>query len=189
MIALLLENIMHYDEMIFHKINTGLANPFFDAVFPLLRDKYFWIPLYSFILLFAFFNHKIKAYWFVLFLILCVGISDVISHRVIKQIVKRERPCRNPDIQPVRTLVSCGGGYSFTSNHAANHFALSMFIIFVLGARHRVVKIWLFLWAFVVSFAQVYVGVHYPLDVLGGGGIGFLVAIILFSLYKKVTDG
>ena len=166
--------IQQLDQTLFQLINGHWHNALADAVLPLFREKTFWIPAYLIFTGWLVWKYRLQALWILLMLVATVALSDTISHRLIKQSVKRERPCRNPDLQ-VRQLAYCGGGYSFTSNHAANHFALAMFILGLWGARARFWRWLLPLWAASIAYAQVYVGVHYPLDVLAGSLLGTLI--------------
>lgn len=173
------------DQELFHIINSEWTNPFFDGVLPLLRDKMTWIPVYVFIVSFFLVNYRSKAYFIILFLIVSVGISDMVSSKFIKPTIERIRPCNDDDLIQKRVLVRCGSGYSFTSSHASNHFALSFFLIFLLYDHKKWIKFLLLFWAISVSYAQVYVGVHYPLDVISGGLLGFVIAAISFNFYRK----
>lgn len=121
----------------------------------------------------------------ILFLILTVGAADFTSNTGFKKNVQRLRPCRALPADQVQVRVTCGSGYSFTSNHAANHFAISFFLIFLLPKRYKELRWALFAWAATVAFAQVYVGVHYPLDVFCGAMLGTLLAWIGASFYFR----
>ena len=108
------------------------------------------------------------------------------SSELVKKTVRRIRPCNDPELQEeVKLLVSCGAGYSFTSSHATNHFAVAAFISMTLGLLYRWIRLPLFLWAASIAFGQVYVGVHYPLDVIGGGILGVLIGFIIARLYQQ----
>ena len=177
-------SIVELDQTLFHLLNAEWTNIVFDAILPIWRDKYFWLPVYIFIISFAVFNQKKKAYWFLLFLIATAGAADLISSEVIKKNVQRIRPCNDTELVGVRTLVRCGSGYSFTSSHAANHFAVSFFLLGTIGVRRRKLRWALVGWAISIAYAQVYVGVHYPIDVLSGAILGVLVAKFFLWLYK-----
>ena len=153
---------------------------------PWLREPLFWAPIYLFIIGFCLFNFKKKGYFIIVFLALAAGSADFISNTVIKKNVERLRPCRELDTDEVIKRVHCGSGYSFTSNHAANHFAISWYLIFLLPASRRGLKIGLGAWAIAVAFAQVYVGVHYPLDVLGGAILGTFIGLFCFYLFQLI---
>ncbi len=174
----MLEWITHIDQQLFFQINHCMSNDFFDAVMPWFRNKYFWAPLYAIILFFIIRKHKLQALYVIGFALLTLILADQLSAHVIKPIVGRLRPCNNPDIsEMVHLRGACGSGFSFVSSHATNHFALALFFISVFARPSNRFYITLFFlfWAALVSFAQVYVGVHFPLDVLGGALLGTLI--------------
>jgi undecaprenyl-diphosphatase len=85
----------------------------------------------------------------------------------------------------VRTLVDCGTGFSFPSSHASNHFALAVFFVVLFGRHFKWAIVLPLLWAFSIAFAQVYVGVHFPVDVMSGACIGALIGIVLGYIFKN----
>ena len=182
-------SLIEVDQQLFHWVNSDWTNAFFDWLLPVWRDKYFWIPVYLFIILFAVFNYGKKSYWFIIFLVATVGASDLTSSHLIKKTVQRVRPCNDQSLQNIRTLVRCGSGYSFTSSHATNHFAISIFLFGTLGIRFRKIRGWLIAWAASIAYAQVYVGVHYPLDVISGTILGILIARLFTWLYRISGKG
>lgn len=119
----MLFSIIDIDYSIFHFVNTTVVNPLFDVLMPILRSKSFWIPLYVFIIAFIFLNFKYRnSAFYILFLLVTVIFSDFTSSQLIKKNVQRPRPCHESSgYKQTRLLVHCGGGYSFTSSHAANH--------------------------------------------------------------------
>lgn len=130
-------------------------------------------------------NFGKRGYFIVLFLALTAGTADFVSNSIFKKNVQRLRPCRALDSSEVVVRVHCGSGYSFTSNHAANHFAISWFLIFLLPAGMRRLKAGVASWAIVIAFAQVYVGVHYPLDVICGALLGICIAALWSSMFLR----
>lgn len=181
-----MDTILHIDRIIFEFIHFNLGNYFFDYYLPVLRSKYTWIPVYVYIVSYILFNYKKEALLLLSFVLLTVGTADSISSHVIKKNVKRIRPCNTEEMYTV-PRVSCGSGYSFTSSHASNHFALSMFLILSVVKR-RSIKILLLFWAFTISFSQIYVGVHYPLDVIAGGILGVIIAYSYWILFEKIAS-
>lgn len=177
-------NIIQWDITLFEWINNNLSSDLLDFILPWMREPLFWVPMYAFIIAFVFFNFGQKAYWFVLFLALTVGSSDIISSRVIKKSIKRLRPCNTEYVQVIER-VQCGSGYSFTSNHAANHFAVATFLVLTLGQKFRKIRPWLWVWASIIAFSQVYVGVHFPLDIFVGGILGILIGKFWSLLFDK----
>lgn len=181
-----MSELLQCDEALFRLINGVWHTPWLDALLPYWREKTSWIPLYVAMAGYFAYLWRSKAVILLLAIVLTVGLADLISHRVIKQSVQRPRPCREEALAPdVRLLVNCGGGYSFTSNHAANHFALAAFLFGLLKDRWRRSR-WLWVaWAASIAYAQVYVGLHYPLDVLGGGILGWALGWLGFRLYRR----
>jgi undecaprenyl-diphosphatase len=153
---------------------------------PWIREPYVWAPLYLFLALFVTINYRWRGFFWIVLFIVSFGIADQTSS-FIKDAVGRLRPCRDPLLQHfVRVLVSyCPGSGSFTSNHAANHFALGTFCFITLKQAFQQYA-WLFyVWAFAIAYAQVYVGVHYPLDVLGGAVLGTMIGILSSSFFQR----
>ena len=180
-----MSELIQFDEQLFHFINSGLSNSFFDAIMPYWRSKYLWVPLYIFIISFLIINFKKVGIFVLMGLFLTIGISDFVSSNVIKKSVKRDRPCNTTHIANNMELrVHCCGGYSFTSSHATNHFALATFLAMVLGPFFRWIRIPLFIWAASIAFGQVYVGVHYPLDILAGSIVGILIGVLTTKFYQ-----
>lgn len=146
---------------------------------PIARDKYTWIPLYALLVFLIIRKHKIKAVYVLGFALLSLVFADQLSAHVIKPLVQRIRPCNDASLlQYVHNeLVDCGSGFSFVSSHATNHFALAIYFIMVFAkpSNKFYVVLGFVLWAGLISFAQVYVGVHYPFDVLGGALLGMLI--------------
>lgn len=162
------------DVSLFHWINSTISNPVFDMFLPWCREKWFWAPLYLFLVAFVWHNNGAKKGGiFVLGLVLAVGLADFTSSTLIKKNICRLRPCNDSDLKDeVRLRVPCGSGYSFTSSHAANHFAVAVYAGSVLATNLPWIRTGLLIWAALIAFSQVYVGVHYPGDVLGGGIVG-----------------
>ena len=172
----MLEILLHLDTQLLQWIHVHLHNAFLDAVIPLFREKWFWVPLYLFVIAFMLFNFRSRGWIWVLLMLFCVGLADTASSKMIKPAVKRLRPCHVEQVaENLDMLVPCGGKYSFTSSHAANHFAIAFFFFFSMGLHFRKWRWPALIWAAAVGFAQVYVGVHYPLDIVGGLLLGLLI--------------
>jgi undecaprenyl-diphosphatase len=174
------------DLQLFEWINGAWSSDLLDAILVPLRNKYVWIPVYVFIIAFLLTNFRRRGYYLVIFLMITVGLADFVSNTGFKKNFERPRPCHV--MQDVNLKVRCGSGYSFTSNHAANHFALSTFLLLLVGRRHRYLQIGLLVWATSIAIAQVYVGVHYPTDVLAGGILGYLIARLTHYLYRRLEQ-
>jgi membrane-associated phospholipid phosphatase len=183
---LMMEYLIGLDQSLFRLINGQWHNAFLDWLLPFWREKTTWLPLYGALVGYVFYSMQRKAAMFLLLAaVLSVGLADTLSSKVVKPEVARLRPCRTPALQgEVRSLVPCGGGFSFTSSHAANHFALAVFLVFAL-ARRPWARGLLLAWAASISYGQVYVGVHFPLDVLFGAFMGSAVGYVCFLLYQS----
>lgn len=182
----MIESLHNFDVALFLKIHRGLSNGFFDWLLPLVRNRYFWSPLYLFIIIFCFKEYKKKGWYIIAGLLLTFALGDSIASRLIKPFVARLRPCNEPDLANyIIHRVPCGSGYSFPSIHATNHFGIAVFLIVVFYPRWKpILPIGLF-WAFLIAFAQIYVGVHYPLDTLAGAILGSTIGLITANIYKR----
>jgi membrane-associated phospholipid phosphatase len=180
------DQLLQLDRYLFHFVNHDLANPFFDWIMPYLRNPLFWIPLYLFIICFCIWKFKKQGLVIILLLALCAGFADRTSAGIIKPLVKRLRPCRDGIVSKTDIeRISCGSGYSFPSTHATDHFAAAFFLILLFSPKWKWIWFWGVLWAGVISFAQVYVGVHYPIDVIGGASYGILIGYSFAWLFRR----
>ena len=174
------------DEKVFVIINSKWTNPVFDELMPFLRKSDHWAPLYLFMLVFILLNFRKKALWWIVFFIITVSLTDYIGTRLFKYGFERIRPCNVPQMmEGLRLLVLCPSGFGFTSNHAANHFGMATFLF--ISFRH-LFKNWMllaFVWAGAIAYAQVYVGVHYPMDIICGALWGLLVGTCTGYVYNK----
>ncbi len=166
-----------FDYWLFKKINGEWHSTFFDQFFLTLRESVLWLPLYFFLIVFVAINFKKNGFiWILLFMVMAM-FSDIISSSVIKELVPRLRPCRDVNLaDSIRFLAKyCPVSSSFTSSHAVNHFSAAMFIF---TTFKKIISNWLwllFVWAALICYAQVYVGVHFPLDVIGGAIVGLII--------------
>ncbi len=180
------DTILYWDHIAWYYVNIQWRTPLLDFVMPFLRNQWFWVPLYLFLATFMPLKFSKKgAMWCLVFFISFV-ISDQISASLLKPVFHRLRPCNNPALADIiHIIVPCGSGYSFPSSHAANHFSIGIFSAVTLGKYYKWVWPVAILWAASVCYAQVYVGVHYPLDVTIGACIGTLTGIFTGKLYNR----
>lgn len=173
--------IISFDQTLFKLINSGLANPIFDIIMPVITAFKYWIPL---LLLLAFFllsekvpNGRICA----LLLVLSIAFTDQMSSHLIKPLVSRDRPCKT--LEDTHLIVKCPKGKSFPSSHAANSFGF-MFILsrFIKKYKH----IW-FSIAGLIALSRVFVGVHYPVDIFCGALLGISCAWLIIKLYDLLS--
>jgi undecaprenyl-diphosphatase len=182
-----LESLIDLDQRLFIFFNQQLRNPFFDFIMPYLRDKNFWIPLYILLVFYFLLHFKFKSWIAIAFAVVTAVMTDQLSSSVIKPLVHRIRPCNDPSFSAeVHLLVGCGGGFSFISSHAANHFGLACFLIVMLREKFKWMLPVALLWAGLIAFAQVYVGLHYPLDVLCGAIFGSMIGTMTGKICKSI---
>ncbi len=174
------------DENLFRLINSKWTNNIFDSIMPFVRNSYHWYPLYIFLIVFVPLNFKKNGWWWVLAAILTISITDAGGTYLFKHNFDRIRPCKDPAMQEyLRLLTGCSSGQSFISNHAANHFGMAAFWFFTLRKPVGWL-LWLsFAWAALIAYAQVYVGVHYPLDIFFGALWGLMAGSATAILFKK----
>lgn len=182
-----LQKLEQLDRDLFITINRRWANSFFDEIMPFMRQSVYWAPLYLFLVAFVLINYKIKGCWWAVFFLCTVALTDLTGTYLFKHNFERLRPCADPDFSgQVRLLLdNCAGGYTFISNHAANHFGMAVF--FFVTFRSVLGKwAWIAIaWASTIAYSQVYVGVHYPADVLSGALLGALYGTATGYLFNK----
>ena len=181
------QQIKDIDQALFYQINGVWHHPILDAVLPWTRHSNNWIPLYIGLLGWLIYQVGWKTLKWLLFALINVGLTDQISSSVFKPYFHRLRPCNDPALFGKTRLLleQCAGGFSFTSSHAANHFGIAMFIFMTWGGTQKKYTRFFFVWAGVIAFAQIYVGVHYPLDIIGGTIIGLISGFTMAKAYLK----
>jgi membrane-associated phospholipid phosphatase len=184
---MMIDSLQQFDTELFLKIHRGLSNDFFDAVMPLVRNRFFWSPLYLFITVFCIKQYKKTGFYMIGIIIVTFAMGDFIASRIIKQAVQRVRPCNEVTLaNKIISRVPCGSGKSFPSSHATNHFGIAILLIGFFYRKWKPILPLSLGWAVLVSFSQVYVGVHYPLDVLAGAVLGTTIGLFTFYIYKKI---
>lgn len=183
----LLSRLNDLDMTAFLKINTEWTGPIGDFIMPLVRDQRTWYPLYAFLLVYVIWKFKWKSLPFILAAGLTVVITDQVSSNFLKEFVGRIRPCHEERLAGLMKLRVgyCPQSGSFTSSHAVNHFGLAAFFFFTLNPYFHKWSWLFFLWAGIICYAQVYVGVHYPGDVTGGALLGLLLGALTACLFIR----
>lgn len=175
----MLETLNDWDTQLFLFLN-GMHSPSLDPVMWWVSEKTSWIPLYVGLIAYQVYAFRWKALWILLGTAVLVAASDQGSVYLFKEVFERPRPCHQPELAPVVHLVNdyCGGAYGFISSHASNHFAVACYT----ALWFRSWWYWgaILLWAGVASYSRVYLGVHFPGDVLGGALVGALLAWVLY---------
>ena len=177
----MVEQLEKLDQQLFLSLNS-INSPFWDPIMNAITGKLIWVPLYITILIFMAMKYKRKFYIFILFIILAAIMADQASV-FIKNLVQRPRPCHEPAIDAFVHMYNkqCGGMYGFVSSHASNSFDVAMLSLLVIGKRWF--TIFIILWALIVSYTRIYLGVHYPGDVLCGSLLGILIGWSVYRLF------
>ena len=185
----MIEHIERLDQRLFVFLNE-INSPIWDEIMWNISGKLQWLPLYFF-LLYLLYRRFGKNLWIVLIgAALLILLSDQISVHFFKDVFKRYRPCHNLELREIVHIVNnkCGGKYGFVSSHAANTFAIATYIFLLLFSRYSYKLLGLFIWAILVSYSRIYLGVHYPADVLFGALLGMLLAYLVFRFIEKVLQ-
>lgn len=178
--------LITWDKKIFLFIHNRMSNSFFDSIMPFIRNKYSWIPLYLIFILLIIYYFRKKSWLVFIATISLVGITDFISSSIFKPFFHRLRPCQNPELfLHIHKTIECGTGFSFISSHAANHFVLAVFLGLIFYEKLKWLFPFLFSWASLICFAQVYVGYHYPADIAVGAFAGIISGIIGTHILKS----
>jgi len=183
-----IEALAQFDKDLFLFLN-GFHATWANPLMTFASGVTLWIPLIFFSLWRARSQLKNKNLMlFILFLILTIIASDVTSSYIIKNLVNRMRPCRLDDLLPLTYQFGqkCGGKFGFVSSHAANSIALVFYSISALNIKNRFIY---FIWILplVVSFSRIYLGVHYPGDIIGGAMVGLFWGMVFSWAFRKST--
>jgi undecaprenyl-diphosphatase len=180
-----IQSLIEFDYAAFAWIHLKLANKAFDVIMPFIRNQYFWGPLYLFLFILAYEKLGKRALGWALGFLVTFAFADYLSASLFKPMFQRTRPCNDSywyDV--IRPLVKKSKGYSLPSTHASNHFALSTYIVLTIGSFFPKIKPAAWIWASLVGLAQIYVGVHYPLDILSGALLGVWLGYMIGNYLK-----
>lgn len=183
----MIEFFLELDKKLFIELNSYHAE-WLDSVMFVISHKLTWIPLYIGILYFIFKVYGTKGFVAVLCIVLTIVLADQITSTVMKPFFARLRPTHEPELKDLVHIVNGyrGEKFGFASSHAANTFGLALFIFLLFKDRSRHVR-WIFLWALLVGYSRIYLGVHYPGDILVGAVVGMICSFGCFTLYRKIS--
>lgn len=183
-----METLSNIDSDIFLFLN-GLHVDWLDKVMIAITQMWVWVPLYLLLIYWIVKQYGKRCWWIFLAVGLVVLCSDQLSAHVCKPFFQRLRPCYNPDLQNLIYLPKgmAGGKYGFVSSHATNTFAVAAFLTAALRKKQNWMGVVLYLWAFVSSYSRIYLGFHYPGDILCGALLGILIGLILWKVFQLIV--
>lgn len=179
-----MQEIIQLDKEIFLYLNN-LGNPLWDGFWEFISYRFSWIPFYAFLLFLIWKNFGWKKTLLILVLTVAMIIVADQFTNILKYNIKRLRPCFTNGFEGLMRPIGCdrSGQYGFTSAHSANHFALAIFLGLIFKSRIRWFIYFLFVWAGIVAYSRIYLGVHFPLDIICGGIIGLISGWLSYRSY------
>jgi undecaprenyl-diphosphatase len=182
----MLDTLLKWDTQLFLLLN-GLHSPFCDPIMVFASGKLTWLPLYLLLIYFLARKQGWKTIWWLIAIALVIVATDQISVGLFKNVFHRLRPCHTPELQGLIHLVGkCGGQFGFVSSHAANTFGVAAFLSILFNNRWATYS--LLFWAAFVSYSRIYLGVHFPGDVLCGAILGAGIGISIWLLANHIIS-
>lgn len=184
-----MEFLEHIDRSLLLLIN-GFHSPFFDFLWSEISKTRTGILIYALIIYYLFrHNSFLRGLYLFIALIVCIALADIISVHAFKNVFERYRPSHNLEIQDMLHFVHGyrGGLYGFVSSHAANLFAFATFVSRIIPNKPLVIAS--FTWACLGSYSRMYLGVHYPSDILGGALLGIAISLVIYAIFSKSDIG
>ena len=181
----MIDHLIELDKQLFLILN-GMHASWLDPVMEVLSKTEASIPLYAFLFFQLYRSYKQQTWVILLSIAIMILMTDQFTSGLMKPFFERLRPSHEPTLEGMVHIVNgyVGGDYGFASSHAANTFGISMFLSCLLSREKPWIN-WLFLWAAFVSYTRIYLGVHYPGDIIVGALIGVLVGWLVFKLYIR----
>ncbi len=175
----MLEFLINLDQTLFYFINVSLANPLTDLIMPVVTSDMLLRIMYAVAIVLLLWKGDARVRWLVLFSGLVLLISDQTAAGYLKPLINRLRPCHT--LENINLLVGCGGGKSMPSAHAANAFGQAVLFSYYF----RKVAPYLVIFASLVALSRVFVGVHYPGDVIAGAVLGSIIGLSLAFGHRR----
>ena len=183
----MLETILKWDTELFLTLNQAGVS-WLDTFMVLISEVWVWIPLYVAILFFIFKKFPLRdALVFAAVCVVGVVLTDQGSVHLFKEVFRRLRPCQVDELrEQMRFLASGCGLYGFVSSHAANTFGFAVISGGIFNKVYPKLGLALLVWAAIVSYSRIYLGVHYPLDIICGALLGVLIGrLLLLIVYRR----
>ena len=179
----MIDQLNTLDTHLFLKLN-GWHSPFWDRIMWFISGKIEWLPFYILLIILLIYLFKKQSIFIVIGAIIAVILADQLAVHAFKEVIGRLRPSHDPEISDMVHIIHDyrGGLYGFVSNHAANTFSLATYLSLIV--RKRYFTIILFAWALLVSYSRIYLGVHYPGDIIGGAVLGLFIGWGIYTIYR-----
>ncbi len=182
----MLDKILDFDTQIFIYLN-GLGSQTYDVLWLFITKQFNWIPFFVVLLYLIYKKVGVKqSLYLLLFIAVLVTFTDQITN-IFKNGFQRLRPCNTPEINGIIRIVKSSDTFSFFSGHAANSMAVATFLYFVMK-RHYKYFVLLFLWPLIFAYSRIYLGLHYPLDIMCGYLCGLILGFVMYKVYLKVQQ-
>ncbi|MEO8933866.1 MAG: phosphatase PAP2 family protein [Xanthomarina sp.] len=181
----MIDQLVQLDTEVFLYLNN-LGSPRWDAFWMFYTTKFYWIPFYALLLYLIFKEHNPKTFLAILVVVaLMITFTDQVTN-VFKHGFERLRPCHQEGVKEVMRIVrkGCGGQYGYFSGHASNSMSLAVFVGLLLRHKYKYLIFIMLFWSALMGYSRIYVGVHYPLDVLCGFIFGALSGLMFYKLIK-----
>ena len=182
----MLEKIIDLDKSLFVFLNNLGSEPF-DNIWLLITKQFNWLPFFLLLLYITYKNIGRKKTLVVLLIVaVMITFSDQVTN-LIKNNVQRLRPCNDEELNGLIRIVKDSETFSYFSGHAANSMAAMMFVFLILRQHYKYTFL-IFLYPLIFAYSRIYLGLHFPLDILSGYIFGSLVGLLFYSIYRKIAD-
>ena len=182
------ETFVNFDRNLFMALNS-MHSGFMDTIMWWAADRFIWIPFYILLAVFLYRKFGTQSIVMILFAAILITLSDQGSV-LMKNLFERERPCHDETLSFLVHTVNdkCGGKYGFVSSHAANSMALFVYLLLLARNTNRTVTYATGAYVLLIGYCRIYLGVHFPADIVGGWLIGALAALITYIIYRLIFD-
>jgi undecaprenyl-diphosphatase len=183
-----MSSILEWDRDLLLWLNS-FHTDWLDTIMYWITKTFVWAPLYVFLIVLVIKNYKKESWIILLGAALVVILCDQTTSTFMKPFFARLRPSQEPSLQGIIHLVNgyTGGKYGFSSGHAANTFGTALFVWLALRSYYKWIAL-IFIWAMLMTYTRIYLGVHYPTDILVGGAIGLFYGWLSFKLTQWVIQ-